>query len=67
MMGYIDEVGHLSEWTQASVLHKDLDKRTRKSVEAARITTHANINNKAGSFSWAKTAAEIMVRDWSAR
>ncbi|XP_076048235.1 uncharacterized protein LOC143029472 [Oratosquilla oratoria] len=64
MVVHVDDSGHLPQWNRAEILHEGMDKKIRKSIEAAYITTCPNINNKAGSFTWAKSSANIALRDW---
>lgn len=61
---HVDNVGHLLWWSQASILQKGIEDRTIKVLKAAYIITQPNINSKAGSFTKARTAEQIMTHNW---
>ena len=55
---------HLPRWNGARILHRGMDRKTRKALEAAAIATHPTINFKLGSSNWAPQAASRIMKDW---
>ena len=64
MVQHALQTGHRPNWTNAHVLHKGMDRRTRKALEAAEITTRLTTNNKTGNTRWAPQIAKLLTDDW---
>ena len=57
---HVDTDNHLPDWRRAETLHRGLNKRKRRALEAAYITTEANINISQGYFKLSKSAARLI-------
>lgn len=60
---HIDKHNHLPRWQDAKIIHKGLDKRIRKAMEAAYICMDRKqtTNHREGFLCWAKTGADIAI------
>ena len=57
---HVDTDSHLPDWCRAETLHRGLNKRKRRALEAAYITTEENINISQGYFKLSKSAARLI-------
>ena len=67
MVQHALQTGHCPDWTNASVLHRGMDRRTRKALEAAEITTRLTTNNRTGNIQWAPQIAKLLTGDWTSQ
>ena len=58
---HIDEEGHLPQWQEAVVVHKGLQKKTRKIIEAAYITTEKVTNHRDGFIKLSRAAGKLII------
>ena len=58
---HVDAVGHLPNWSQASIFKQGLAPRQRKIVEAALIQTTSNFNTSPGSHELSKVIAHLIA------
>ena len=54
--------GHLPAWNNTTTLHSGLERRKRRTVEAAYITTEAATNHREGFVKLAASAARMVVQ-----
>ena len=57
---HVDTDSHLPDWCRAETLHRGLNKRKRRALEAAYITTEENINISQGYFKLTKSVARLI-------
>ena len=60
---HIDKCGHLPDWQQIEVMHRGLEKRRRKIVESAYISSHACTNHRDEFMNLTKAASRLVVQE----
>ena len=58
---HAERTDHLPNWSEASVLHKNFSKLSRRAVEAAYITVEKNVNTSSGFFRLANPVAHRIL------
>ena len=63
---HAEEHGHLPRWENTAALHKKMEKRKRKLVEAAYIATSLVTNHREGLERLSRSASKLTLMDQSA-
>lgn len=61
---HIDQHSHMPKWKDTIIIQEGLDKRMRKTMEAAFICVNEVNNHRDGFICWARSAAEIAVAEY---
>ena len=62
-VNHIDQAGHLPKWEDAITLEKNVNRQSRKVLEAMHIAINKNINQRTGDLKWAKITAAVASRE----
>ena len=60
---HAEDHGHLPDWDNVQVLHSGMDRKARKTTEAAYITTTKTTNHREGFVRLAVAAAELVLAE----
>ena len=60
---HADKYGHLPNWGMVKTLHKGLERRKRKIVEASYITSYPCCNNRDGFIKLASTTSWLILQE----
>ena len=58
---HIEKCNHLPDWSETRILERNIQKQTRKTLEAAHIITRNTFNSRSGFISLSSWAAKLAV------